>query len=139
MKRKFFKIVAYSFAVVVMAVAIDLAYAGNTKNEVMIKKPDGTYIVITTTIAGIVKGYKGATPLMIYIKKDKVVKIEALQNMETPRYFDRVKQLILSSWDGMQTSKAAKKSIDCVAGATLSSNAVIETVKLGFKYYKENK
>ena len=109
MKRKFFKIVAYSFAVVVMAVAIDLAYAGNTKNEVMIKKPDGTYIVNTTTIAGNVKGYKGATPLMIYIKKDKVVKIEALQNMETPRYFDRVKQLILSSWDGMQTSRLLKK------------------------------
>src|SRR5574344_157773 len=138
-KMKRLKIVVCSFAVVVLAVAIEIAYAGNTKNGVMTKRHDGTYVVNTTAIGSNVRGYKGATPLIIYIKKDKVVKIEALSNIETPSYFERVKQTILGSWDGMQTSKAAKKSVNCVAGATLSSNAVIETVKLGFKYYKENK
>lgn len=139
MKKNILKVASYSLAITLVAAAMEFAYAKSSKDDVMEKMPDGTYIVNTTTIANNIKGYKGATPLKIYIKSDKVVKIEALQNMETPRFFDRVKQAIFESWNGKKVSKAINTNVDCVAGATYSSTAVIETVKEGLKYYKNNK
>ena len=40
----------------------------------MTKLKDGTYVVNTTTLASNVRGYLGATPLEVYIKKNKAVK-----------------------------------------------------------------
>ena len=68
---------------------------------VMTKQKDGTVVVNTTTIASDVRGFKGATPVKIYIKKGKVVKVEALPNKETPRYFKQVTASgLLDSWNG---------------------------------------
>ncbi|MBR4722077.1 MAG: FMN-binding protein, partial [Muribaculaceae bacterium] len=55
-------------------------------DSVITKQKDGTVVVNTTTIASDVRGFKGATPVKIYIKKGKVMKVEALPNKETPRY-----------------------------------------------------
>ena len=44
--------------------------------EVMKKEKDGTYVVNTTTLAKDVDGYNGPTPLEVYIKKNKIVKIK---------------------------------------------------------------
>jgi uncharacterized protein with FMN-binding domain len=101
-------------------------------------KSKDTTIVNTELIAKDVKGYKGATPVKIYIRKNKVVKIEALPNRETPKFFARAKSL-LSSWDGKTVSKAAKMDVDGVSGATFSSKALIKNVQMGLKYYKEHK
>ena len=103
-----------------------------------ITKEDGMYIVNTTTLCNKV-GYAGTTPLKIYIQKNKVVKIQALRNQETPKYFTLVKKELLKKWDGMKVSNAAKKKVDGVTGATLSSNALIENVKSGLKYYQKQK
>ena len=46
-----------------------------TNGDVMSKEADGTYVVNTTTLAKDVKGFKGNTPLYIYIKGGKVVKV----------------------------------------------------------------
>ena len=50
-------------------------------------------VINTTTLGKNVQGYIGSTPLKIYIEKNKVVKIEALKNQETPKYFIKVKGL----------------------------------------------
>ncbi len=108
------------------------------KDEIL-TKTNGVYIVNTTKIASDVKGYKGPTPLKIYIKNNKIQKIEALQNNETPRYFKMVTSQLLNKWNGMPVKKVANAKIDGVTGATFSSKAVKENVKRGVDYYLKHK
>ena len=102
-------------------------------------KENGMYVVNTTTLGKNVVGYVAATPLKIYIQKDKVVKIEALKNHETPKYFALVKKALLEKWNGKKVKDAKALKVDAVTGATYSSEAVIENVKLGLDYYQKNK
>ena len=113
--------------------------AAQKEDGTMTMMADGTYVVNTTELGKDVKGYRGTTPLKITIKKDKVEKIEALKNQETPKYFVRVKREMMSAWDGLKVSKAEKLNPDGVTGATMSSDAVKENVKRGLKYYKSHK
>ena len=108
-------------------------------DDVMTKQADGTYVVNTTTLAKDVKGYAGTTPVEIYILKNKIVKVVALKNQETPKYFARIKKALLSKWEGLKVSNAEKTEVDGVTGATMSSDAVKENVKRGLNYYKKHK
>lgn len=107
-------------------------------DEVITKKGK-TAIINTTTIGKSIEGYNGTTPLKIYIERNKIVKIEALPNNETPKYFNSVKKNILNKWNGMTVKKAVSLDVDCVTGATYSSDAVIKNVRKGLKYYLEKK
>ncbi|SHK58994.1 FMN-binding protein [Xylanibacter ruminicola] len=102
-------------------------------------KENGVTVINTTTLGKDVQGYLGTTPLKIYIEKNKVVKIEALKNQETPKYFLKVKKALLEKWNGMKVKDAQKLKVDAVTGATYSSNAVIDNVKLGLDYYQNHK
>ena len=110
-----------------------------TKGDGVITKENGMDVVNTTTLAKNVRGYRGTTPLKIYIKKNKIERIEALKNRETPDYFEEVAHVMLPKWAGMTVKKALSTEIDGVTGATLSSNAVRENVKRGLEYYQKNK
>ena len=116
-----------------------IATTKSYNSEVMTKTAGGTYIINTTTLCKDVKGFRGNTPLSIYIKKGKIVEIKPLANKETPNFFNKVKQGLLNKWNGMKASKAASTQIDGVTGATYSSNAVKENVKRGIAYYLKNK
>ena len=102
-------------------------------------KENGMTVINTTTLGRDVQGYLGTTPLKIYIEKNKVVKVEALKNQETPKYFLKVKKALLEKWNGMKVKDAKNLKVDAVTGATYSSNAVIENVKLGLDYYQNHK
>lgn len=102
-------------------------------------KENGVTVINTTTLGKDVQGYLGTTPLKIYIEKNKVVKVEALKNQETPKYFIKVKKALLEKWNGMKVKDAQKLKVDAVTGATYSSNAVIDNVKLGLDYYQSHK
>ncbi len=119
-------------------VSLALMSATTLDNTVMTQEK-GVYVVNTTTLATDVEGYVGTTPLKIYIKKNKVLRIEALKNQETPKYFLKVKKHLLPQWDGMTVKKALKADVDGVTGATFSSDAVKENVKRGLQYYQKNK
>lgn len=111
-----------------------------TSSDGIMTKKKGVYTVDTTTLSQEVKGYNGPTPLLITIDKDKIVKIEALENSETPGFFQRMKDGgMLERWNGKTVDEALSAQVDAVAGATYSSNAVIENVRLGLTYYKEHK
>ena len=97
-----------------------------------------TVVVNTRTIAKAVEGYNGNTPVKIFIKKDKIVKVEAQKNNETPQYFARAKA-VLKKFEGKDVSKVKSLKVDGVTGATLSSDALIQNVKKGVAYYQENK
>ena len=136
MKKKVFMLAA----IMMMGLANTMIAKGNQTNDnVMTKQSDGTYVVNTTTLAKDVKGFKGNTPLKIYIKSNKIVKIEPLTNRESPQFFAKVKQGLLNKWYGMKASKASTTQVDGVTGATFSSKAVKENVKRGAKYYVKNK
>lgn len=124
--------------VVMVAVAALVLICATSGDDVMTKK-NGAYIVNTTKLGADVQGYNGPTPLNIYIKEDKIEKIEALPNDETPRFFEMVKTNLLHKWNGMTVKQAATANVDAVTGATYSSNAVKENVRLGVKYYQKHK
>jgi electron transport complex protein RnfG len=109
------------------------------KNDNIMVKEKGVYIVNTTTLAKDVIGYEGPTPLKVYIKDGKIQKIEFLENNETPKYWNAVKNHMQNKWDGMTVKDAKTKEVDGRTGATFSSDAVKKNVKLAVEYYEKNK
>ncbi|MBR6195245.1 MAG: FMN-binding protein [Prevotella sp.] len=125
-----------SLALIVLAAT--LQSAAQKDDEVMTKE-NGVYVVNTTTLGKDVQGYAGTTPVKVYIKKNKVEKVEFLKNQETPKYFTRVKKTLQGKWDGLKVKDAAALKVDGVTGATFSTDAVVKNVQLGLEYYQKNK
>ena len=123
---------------VLVCAAVVLMSAGK-KDDGVITKENGVTVVNTTTIAKDVEGYNGVVPVKIYIKKNKVEKVEVLKNQEGPKYLAKVKKAILNAWDGLTVKQAKAKEVDAVTGATFTSKALIENVNRGLDYYQKNK
>ena len=124
------------FLIAIALFAISMNAAAQAKKDGVITKENGVTVINTTTLAADIEGYAGPTPLKIYVKGNKVEKVEALKNQETPKFFARLKDL-LNSWNGLDVKKAAQKKVDVVTGATYSSEAVIENVRHGLDYYNK--
>ena len=125
--------------IVMCALAVSVAAMGQEQKKeepVMTKEKDGVYIINTTTLCD-TKGYKSPTPLKVTVKKDKVESVEALPNMETPKYFRRISEELLPKFVGMKFEESEK--VDALTGATMSSNAVKANMKAAYDYYKKNK
>lgn len=133
MNRKTYVMLASAVAAVVVALLISARPADD-----IITRKGNTTVVNTTTLGTDVQGFKGTTPVLIHIEKNKVVKVEALPNKETPRFFARAKA-VLQKFEGLTVSKARKAQVDAVSGATYSSNALTKNVKLGLDYYHKRK
>ena len=75
-------------------------------------------------------GFKGTIPMVITIENGVVSEIEVLENHETPRYLDKVIESgLLEKFYGKSVADVADLDVDCVSGATYSSNAIIKSVK----------
>jgi electron transport complex protein RnfG len=129
---------AISGAAVLLALALQSFTMKPADDGVMVKE-NGTYVVNTTKLGKDVEGYNSTTPLKIYIKKNKVEKVEFLESQETPKYYAKVKKAFQNAWNGLKVKDAQKKQVDAVTGATFSSEAVIKNVQLGLDYYQKNK
>ena len=125
-------------ALELLALTVTLVSAGQKDDEIMTKE-DGMYVVNTTTLGKDVQGYVSTTPVKVYIKKNKVEKVEFLKNQETPKYMARVKKAMLNKWDGLKVKDAAAQKVDGVTGATFSSDAIIKNVQLALEYYQKHK
>lgn len=112
-----------------------VAYAAVNGSPVM-RKQGKTYIVNTTTLCN-TRGFRGSTPLEVYIKGNKVVKVVALKNSESPNFFGKVVKGLLPKMAGRNINKAA--SVDDVSGATFSSRAVKANVAAAVRYYQQHK
>ena len=119
--------------------ALCLTLSSETNENIILTKDKDVTIINTTALAEDVEGYVGATPVKIYIRKDKVVRVEALENEETPKYFNLVEVKLLKKWEGMPVKKAETAKVDAITGATISSEAVIENVRRGISYYNHVK
>lgn len=122
-------------ALIVAAVSLQSFMAGD---DTLTKEGD-VYVVNTTTIGKNIEGYNGPVPLKVYIKNNKVERIEFLKSMETPKYFVKVKKALLEKWNGMKVKEARALQVDVVTGATFSSEAVIQNVQLALDHYQKNK
>ena len=125
----------YQFLLLAVALCLQSFMVGD---ETMTKE-DGVYVINTTEIGKDIEGYQATTPLKVYIKKDKVEKIEFLKSQETPKYYVKVKKALLNKWDGKNVKDAKALKVDAVTGATFSSDAVIENVRLALDYYQNHK
>jgi electron transport complex protein RnfG len=132
--KKNFTIVASMASLLLLATLFQSAKPDN-----VITKEDGMTVVNTTTLGKDVTGYVGTTPVKIFIKGNKIVKVELLKNQETPKYIAKVKRQLLPKWNDMKVNDALKKQVDGVTGATFSSDAIKENVRLGLEYYKKHK
>ena len=106
---------------------------------VMKKEADGTYVVNSTTLAQDVEGYAGTTPVEVYIKKNKIVKVEALKSQETPKYNAKVKKQMLPKYEGMNIKSGKVQDVDAVTGATFTSKSMHENICRAVEYYRKNK
>ena len=133
MKKLFFSTLA------LIMLAVTFQSAAPKDDEQVMTKEGNTYVVNTTTLGKDVIGYQGATPLKVYINKNKVEKVEFLSCQETPKYYSRVKKELGNKWDGQKVKDASKLKVDAVTGATFSSEAVIKNIQLALDYYQKNK
>ena len=117
---------------------MSLALMSFIADETMTKE-DGAFVINTTEIGKNVEGYQGTTPLKVYIKNNKVEKIEFLKSTETPKYYAKVKKALQDKWNGLKVKDAKAQQVDAVTGATFSSEAVIENVRLALDYYQSHK
>ncbi|MCR4582016.1 MAG: FMN-binding protein [Prevotella sp.] len=123
----------------IMLAASVLLMSAAKKDSSAITKEDGAFVVNTTTLCKSVEGYNGPVPVKIYIRKNKVEKIEVLKSQEGPKYVAMVKKQILHAWDGLTVKKARAQQVDAVTGATFTSEALIKNVQQGLDHYLQNK
>ena len=116
------------------------AFVTAEAQQVMRKEKDGTYVVNTTTIANDVEGYAGPTPVEVYIKKNKIVKVVPLKTMDGPKYVAKVKNQMLTKYEGMKVEKKNPlPKVDGVTGATFTSDAMREHINRAIAYYQKHK
>lgn len=118
-----------------------LLLAGSAEHDDVMRKDGDTYIVNTTTICDR-KGYKDITPLEVYIRKGKVVKIVALDNKESKGYFNPMTRRLFPLYENLKLSKAKslskEPSVDATTGATFSGKAVQANINSALHYYESH-
>lgn len=129
-------------ALIVLVGGVTVIFAASNNDSVMRKQSDGTYIVNTTTLCT-AKGFRGLTPVEVYIKKGRVVKVVPLANKESPNYFEKVKKHLLPLFSNNKVSNAKKISRgdipDGCTGATYSTRAVQANITAALEYYQSHK
>ncbi len=122
-----------------VTVLLAVAFVAASAQDVMRKESDGTYVINTTTLAQDVEGYNGTTPVEVYIKKNKIVKVVPLKTQDGPKYVAMVKKGMLTKYEGMNVKRGTVQEVDAVTGATFTSNAMQENIRRAVEYYKKNK
>ena len=125
---------------IVMTLLLMTAFVTADAQQVMRKEKNGTYVVNTTTLANDVDGYAGPTPVEVYIKKNKIVKVVPLKTMDGPKYVAKVKNGMLTKYEGMKIEKKAPlPKVDGVTGATFTSDAMRQNIERAIEYYQKHK
>ena len=66
---------------IALAITGSVAFAAVQQGKVMYKQADGTYVVNTTTLTPTVKGFKGATPVEVYIKNNRLTLTKTIRDL----------------------------------------------------------
>lgn len=90
-------------------------------------------VIYTGEIGKKVIGYNGPTPLNITITGGKISKIEVLDNEESPRYLDKATAKVFPQFIGKTVKQALNVKADGATGATYTSEALIQNIRLGLQ------
>ncbi|MGL4993195.1 MAG: FMN-binding protein [Bacteroidales bacterium] len=75
--------------------------------------------------------YEDVPTIVVTDKSHKIVKVAVVNSLETPSYLNKIyRSGFLKKWNGIDIKEASKTNVDAVTGATLTSEAVIENIKL---------
>jgi len=108
--------------------------------QVMSKDSKKVTTINTTTLGANVKGYVGPVPVEIKVDKGgKIVSVTLLPSKETPGYVKRIQKSFLPKYEGKKVKDVLKRQPDAMTGATMTTKAIKENVRLGLEYYLENK
>jgi electron transport complex protein RnfG len=131
MKKNTIKLLGLASALVCLLASAD-------QQDSVITKEKDVMVVNTTSLTRQIRGFKGTTPVKIYIEKNRILKIEALPNRETPKN-GAMAQAVLDRYEDMSVKKAARLKVDAVTGATYTSRSLLRNVKVGLDYYKQHR
>jgi len=128
----------------IIIAAIMLLVVGTTSLDARSKKStkankataNTTQVIYTGDIARKVIGYNGPIPLNITVKNGVIENIEVLENQESPGYLKRATAKVLPQYIGKTVAQAKKLDADVASGATYSSNAIIQNIKMGLDQVK---
>lgn len=101
-----------------------------------------TVVVNSLQSGKTISGYAGPVPVEVTIVDGMVKSVAALDNDETPRFFNRVTDPdnhLIDSWNGLSADSALALKVDGVSGATYSSNALISNVRVALSQYLDQK
>ncbi len=125
-----------SFTAISILIALAAAFFSFFTVNAKTVKSNAPQVIMTGEIAKKVIGYQGPTPVSISISNGRITSITALDNKETPAYFNKAKQKVFSQFVGKTVDEALKLNADVATGATYSSEALIKNIKMGLKQAK---
>lgn len=97
------------------------------------------YVLNSTEYTKNVRGFRGPVPVLVITDKNqKIRKVAALSNQETPRYLSKAAS-VLNKWNGKTIQNAKTAQVDGVTGATFTSKAIIKNVQTISKKASEKK
>ncbi len=107
--------------------------AKSVENDTVRTLADGSMVINTTSLGADIQGYAGKVPLEITVKDGKVMNVKALDNAETPDFFELASALLFK-WNGKTIDEALSTKVDAVSGATFSSKAIVGNMQRGLQY-----
>lgn len=90
-------------------------------------------VIYTGELGKNVIGYNGPTPVSITVENGKIVSIEAEANKENPGYQRRAEAKVFPQYVGLTVQQALELKADAATGATYTSKALIENIRLGLQ------
>lgn len=108
-----------------------VAFVYNTNRELL------GHVVCSSPCADSIIGYSGSTPLLIGISSgDTIVGVTLLANTESPGYIRKIeKKDFFKRWNGLSVKAALASKVDVVSGATYSSSAIIQNMRIRLSKY----
>lgn len=83
-----------------------------------------------------ISGFAGPTPIYIYIDRTDTIRgIAAMQNEETPGFFESATEGMFGQWKGRSVNEVLGTKADIVSGATYSSNALAANIRAALSAY----
>jgi len=94
-------------------------------------------VICSSPYADSIIGYAGPTPVLIGITAcDTIVGVTLLANDESPGYIRKIqKKDFFTRWNGMSVKAALNADVDVVSGATYSTDAIIQNVRIRLSKY----
>jgi len=106
-------------------------------NELKVVSPnswtlsDGRILYSSELLGQDIIGYAGNTPLFVLTKGQSILHVVCGPNRESPGFFRKVQRRgLFDKWDGRTFEQASKLQVDGVSGATFTSQAVIDNMKV---------